>query len=445
MKCKKSLIAGVICLVIAFGSLSVSAEWIDAGYDTTNPPNYYKIQNEVLYGKLTSNQKEVLLPNDQVEWRNEGFELSYPHAGYERLYLEGNRQVITRYNGVYPQWETRYRDFMWELCGNHRIWERQQTKIPNLGWRWDFGNEALGVSDYEVFVPTGRFANVKDSFTPFGIGSYDLDGNYIADKPEIKALYSYLGTNEYKMLDRVSELDKSTVDPFFSEDNLSARDVNTGEFLVSDREIMEKLSRAFIVAKNVTGPTYSGEPATKNVAEVFINKFDEGVAETWQWDDDIVKYATPAISWGAPQYEMAEPYYYYQYLIINGLTFDGRNDTPRIFRYLGHPEFTPDLPVSKAMPKVEWKYAFSEADKPYNVIEVKYLDGKMAYDENTGLPYYRTTGEFGNMYTKVTDNEIQWWVKDERGGDKMIYSICRTDANYGGFATGYTNGNGFVK
>jgi len=62
MKCKKSLIAGVICSVIAFGSLSVSAEWIDAGYDTTNPPNYYKIQNEVLYGKLTSNQKEVLLP-----------------------------------------------------------------------------------------------------------------------------------------------------------------------------------------------------------------------------------------------------------------------------------------------------------------------------------------------------------------------------------------------
>jgi len=439
MKCKKSLIAGVICSVIAFGSLSVSAEWIDAGYDTTNPPNYYKIQNEVLYGKLTSNQKEVLLPEDKVEWKTEGFELSYPHAGYERLYLEGNRQVITRYNGVYPQWETRYRDFMWELCGNHRIWERQQTKIPNLGWRWDFGNEALGVSDFEVFVPTGRFADVKDSFTPFGIGSYDLEGNYIADKPEIKALYSYLVTTDYKLLDKdVVAIPGS----FFSVANLSARD-NNGEFAVTDEMIAAQLG-TLIVAKNVTGPTYYGEPATKNVAEVFIDKFDEGVAETWYWDDDIVKYATPVISWTAPQYEMAEPYYYYQYLTINGLTFDGRNDTPRVFRYLGHPEFTPNIPVSKATPKVEWRYAFSEADKPYNVIEVKYLDGKMAYDENTGLPHYRKTGEFGNMYVKVTDNEIQWWVKDERGGDEKVGSISRTDANYGGFATGFTSGTTFV-
>ena len=234
MKCKKRIISGVICAIIAFGSLAASAEWIDAGYDTTTPPNYFKIQNEVLYGKNTSNFKQIPVKEEDVKWVKEGYELEYPHIGYDRLYLEGHKQVITRYNALYPQWETRYRDFMWELCGDHTIWQRQQTKIPNIGWKWDFGNEALGISDFEVFVPTNRTA------------------------------------------------------------------------------------------------------------------------------------------------------------------------------------------------------------------EVKYLDGKMAYDEVTGEPITRKTGEFGNAYIKVTSNEIQLWVKDERGGDEMVDAISRTDANYGGYATGYINGTYFV-
>lgn len=440
MKCKKRLVSGVICAIIAFGSISASAEWIDAGYDTTTPPNYYKIQNEVLYGKLTSNQKAVPVKDEDVKWKQEGYELSYPHIGYDRLYLEGNRQVITRYNGLYPQWETRYRDFMWELCGEHTIWERQQTKIPGLGWRWDFGNDALNVSDFEVFVPTNRTAKVTDSWTAFGIGSYDLYGNYIADRPEIASLYSYLGSNDYTVLDKENV---QAPDSFFSASNLSARDEN-GEFAITDEMIANKLG-TLILAKNVTGPTYYGEPATKNVAYKYMEKFHEGVADAWYWDNDIVTYGVAKISWTAPQYEMQEPYYYYQYLTINGLTFDGRNDTPRIFRYLGHPEFTPYHPISKATPKVEWRYVFSEAQKPYNVIEVKYLDGKMAYDEYTGMPVYRTTDEYGNAYIKVTSNEIQLWVKDERGGDVMVDAISRTDANYGGYATGYTNGSAFIE
>ena len=87
MKCKKSLVAGVLCSAVAFSTLSVSAEWIDAGYDTTTPPNYYKIQNEVLYGKLTSNQKSVPVKDEDVVWKQEGYELDYPHIGYDRLYL----------------------------------------------------------------------------------------------------------------------------------------------------------------------------------------------------------------------------------------------------------------------------------------------------------------------------------------------------------------------
>lgn len=438
MKCKKSLIAGVICSVLTFSSLSVSAEWVDSGYDTTTPPNYFKIQNEVLYGKLTSNQKSVPVKEEDVQWKAEGYELNYPHIGYDRLYLEGNAQVITRYNGLYPQWETKYRDFMWELCGNHTIWQRQQTNIPGIGWRWDFGNPDLGVSDFDVFVPTNRTANVTDSWTAFGIGSYDLYGNYIANRPEIESLYSYLGTTDYKILDKENV---EAPGSFFSTANLSARDYN-GEFVVTDKMIAEKLG-TFILAKNVTGPTYYGEAATKNVAYKYMELYKEGTASAWYWDNDIVAYGTPTISWTAPQYEMAEPYYYYQYLTINGLTFDGRNDTPRIFRYLGHPDYSNGL-ISKASPKVEWKYVFSEAAAPYNVIEVKYVDGVMACDEETGMPIYRTTSEYGNAYIKVTSNQIQLWVKDDRGGDVQVDAIYRTNANYGGYATGYTSGSNFV-
>ena len=69
MKCKKSLIAGALCSVVAFSTLSVSAEWVDAGYDTTTPPSYYKIQNEVLYGKFTSNVKKVPVKSEDVVWK----------------------------------------------------------------------------------------------------------------------------------------------------------------------------------------------------------------------------------------------------------------------------------------------------------------------------------------------------------------------------------------
>lgn len=439
MKCKKSIISGVVCSIVAFSSLAVSAEWIDAGYDTTTPPNYFKIQNEVLYGKSTSNFKEVPVKEKDVKWVTEGYELGYPHAGYDRLYLEGNKQVITRYNGLYPQWETRYRDFMWELCGDHTIWQRQQTNIPGIGWKWDFGNEELNVSDFEVFVPTNRTAEVTDSFSAFGVGSYDMYGNYIADRPEIKSLYNYLGTVDYKVLDKENV---AKDDSFFSAYNLSQRDEN-GEFAVTD-EMISNILGTYIVAKNVTGPTYYGEPATKNVAYKYLEMFHEGTVDAWYWDNDIVKYAKADISWTAPQYEMAEPYYYYQYLTINGLTFDGRNDTPRIFRYLGNPNVTLGCGLSKASPKVEWRYLFSEAEAPYNVIEVKYLDGKMAYDEETGEPVTRKTGEFGNAYIKVTSNEIQLWVKDDRGGNVQVDAISRTEANYGGTSNGFVNGTYLV-
>jgi len=117
---------------------------------------------------------------------------------------------------------------------------------------------------------------------------------------------------------------------------------------------------------------------------------------------------------------------------------DGRNDTPEIWRYTG----------GKATPSVEWRYAFVEGQYPYNVVEYKYIRnaaGKMvlALDENNEPVYRYPSGEFGNYHIKVTDTEIQVWVKDKKG-DYMVDSFSRTDADFGGGYAGYVGSAGYV-
>lgn len=449
IKSKKVLVSLLTGAIMA-GTVSASAAWEFSGYDTTTPPMYGKIYNEVINGSYTSKVKVEPVAEEDVEWISEGFEFVYPHAGYERLYLEGNAQVITRYNGQLPQWETRYKDFMWEVAGNHRIYQRQQTNIPGFGWNWDFGNEAFGIADSAVFVPTTRFAETTEEFKPYGIASFDLKGNLVSDA--VKKFYD--GDFDYNKdlvtegyvedgyaygpyivkLDDEGKPTKEIADwTYFSDENLSVLDEN-GQFAVTDEELAENVG--LICTKYVTGPSYYGENPTKNVAKMYTDMIVAGNdPEAWFWDaDTIVDDVKAEISWTAPQYEMEEPYYYYQYLVVNGLVFDGRNDLPRVFRYTG----------GKASPKVEWKYQWSEKAYPYNVIEFKYLDGKQAFDLD-GNPIYRVpTGEYGNIYFKTTDTEVQLWIKDGRGGDVKVDSFSRVSVNYGGGVAGFVPGSDFI-
>lgn len=184
MKFTKRFIALVNAAAV-FSSVTASAAWEFAGYDTTNPPEYSKIYNEVIGGKYTSKTKTDALSEKDVAWKLEGYELQYPHAGYERLYLEGNAQKnITRTTNLFPQWETRFKDFMWDIAkdetGGHLIYQRQQTMINNKYWAWDFGKDAY--DDAMVFVPTTRHAEVTEEFKNYGIANLDLNGNYIFDR-----------------------------------------------------------------------------------------------------------------------------------------------------------------------------------------------------------------------------------------------------------------------
>lgn len=438
MKPAKRISAAV--LAVATLTTVASADWKFAGYDTTNPPAYGKIYNEVIGGNYTSKQKVDAVKDEDVEWKFEGYELSYPHIGYERLYLEGNAQkAVTRLTNQFPQWEVRFADFMWEVSGEHRIYQRQQTKINNKYWAWDFGRDKD--EDKMVFVPTTRNAKVSVDFKDYGIANLDCNGKFVYDtngnvyNDEKYTLYSdFVMPSPFNVeKDENGDITKQIASgDFFHSDNLSAIDAD-GHYAVSDWDIAQRLD--IVQSKFVTGPSYYGESGTKDAAAMYYRNKDYG----WQWDDDTIKIThEPKIEWTKPMYEMDEPYCYYQYLIVNGIAMDGHNDTPRIFRYTG----------GKATPEVQWKYAFVEADYPYNIVEYKYIrgnDGKMvqAFDAS-GCPVYRyPTGEHGNTYFKVTDTEVQCWIRDKKG-DYMIDAISRTDADFGDWYAGYVNAAGYV-
>ena len=394
-----------LCTILTIGAVSVSAKWVEAGYDTTTPGNYGKIYNEVLNGKSTSNHKIIPVDANDIVWRSEGFELAYPHAGYDRLYLEGKWQNIAKYNNTYAQWQTRTKDYMWETAYPYAIYQRQQTNIPGVGWTWDYypQNEA------KVFTPTNRYARVSADFKNFGVADLRYDGSKIG--ADVKILYA-------KFIGNIVPLEKRSM---FSIDKLSQRDPSTNEYVISDDQIAANIE--IITSEYLTGPALA-EPATKNVAQEFL----DNIPNNWNWDSDVVRIEyNGKISWTDEQFEDAEPYKYYQFLVVNGLVLDGRNETPRIVRLTG----------GKATPNVTWKYAFAEAEYPYSIVEQKFVNGEAIYDAN-GNPIYRIpTGEFANSTIKVTSTDVEIWLKDARGGSYLVKSIPR----YTGVVGSNPNGN----
>lgn len=427
MQFKKRRIAVFLAAAMAFGSVSASAEWYFAGYDTRDLNNIGKIYNEKVNGYFTSKSKIDPVSPESVEWRFEGYEYNYPHAGYDRLYLEGTYQKITRYNNQFPQWETRFKDYMWEVCvdpatGGHRIYQRQQTNIPGKGWSWDFGeNESV---EAVLLSPTNRNAQVSYSFQAFGVANFDLNGRFVS--PEVAAMYETFGVNN-KIFDYDYNTREIAEGTFFHNANLSALDVN-GQYVVSDEEIASQVGA--IQSKFVTGPSFHNDNPTKDVAALYLANSDKG----WNWDWDVVRYGGAKVAWTPLSYEMEEPYRQYQYLVVNGLVLDGRNDTPRVYRYTN----------GKATPNVEWRYVnwmdlgtdlanYPMASNPFNIIEWKYIDGKPAYNAD-GSPVLRIpTGEYANSYIKVTDTAIELWRRTGRGPDEFIYSISRVNHSLGDF------------
>lgn len=453
---KKNVLKIVCAVSLLAVATTASAEWRFAGYDTTNPPFYGKIYNEVINGKYTSKQKIDPVAAEDVEWKFEGYELDYPHTGYQRLYLEGNAESgITRTVGVYPQWETRFVDFLWEVCGDHQIYQRQQTKIFNKNWKWDFGR-----NEYEeslVLVPTQRVADVTVDYKPYGFANLDTEGNFVFDdngkvynheKNELYYDFEVYPEAFHVKRDANGNLTKNIVEgDFFHSDNLSRLDVNN-QFAVADWDIAARIDK--MESKFVTGPSYAGESGTKDVAGLYYQYAAAGW-RGWNWDKDTVtknrvlyidKNGNPVtssvkIGWGAPEFEMVYPYKYYQFLIVDGVIMDGHNDTPRIFRYTG----------GVATPEVEWRFAFAEAEYPYQAVEFEYIKDKNGKwycafaNDGSGAPIWRyaTVTDMGRTYVKETALDVEVWVHDE-AGDYILMKTSRTNGDFGAWYDGYVSG-----
>lgn len=429
----KKLVAciAVVSLVATLGVTALAQTEMDnmvfAGYDTTDPYNPNKIYNEVINGKYTN--KQVLVPVTP-SWSAEGYESVCPYAGYSRMYLEGNKQDITCYNNLFPQWETRRRDYMWEIKAPYVIWERQQTKVNGKNWTWDFGNDSFQIPDSALKTRTSRTAYVVNiDMKAYGFGKYDNDGSLLT--VDEQRMYSDFSVSAISLWNNAVENDLTPA-------KLSKRNPDTNQYEMSDADIAKLIPvvySKYITAKfNQTG---NDGLATKNVAAEYLIHMNDG----WQWDFDSfgIRYDAE-ISWTAPAYEMAEPYNYYQFLIVNGIVMDGSNGKDRILRYTG----------GKASPAVTWKFAFFQNAKDsngnlienvYEVVERKYIDGVAAVDANNAPIYRVPTGEYGNTYFVLNGNMIEYWVVDKAGNKSLLNKIENWTGNLGGLIDSYTSGS----
>jgi len=429
----KKLVActAIVSMVATMGIAAFAQTEMDnmvfAGYDTTDPYNPNKIYNEVINGKYTN--KQVLVPVTPT-WSAEGYESVYPYAGYSRMYLEGKKQPITCYNNLFPQWETRRQDYMWEIKAPYIIWERQQTKVNNKTWTWDFGNDAFSIPDSVVKTKTSRSAYVVDiSMKEYGFGRYEKDGT-ILDANE-QRMYSDFSVNAISTWNNLVNNELTVA-------KLSERDSETNKYVMSDEDIAKMIPvvySKYITAKfNAKG---NAGLTTKSVAAEYLLHMNDG----WQWDSDSFEIRNDAkISWTAPSYEMAEPYNYYQYLIVNGIVLDGTNGKDRVLRYTG----------GKATPKITWKFEFFQNAKDnngniienvYEVVESKYVDGVKAVDANNNSIYRVPTGEYGNTYFKLNGNIIEYWVVDRAGNKTLLNKIENWTGNLGGLIESYISGS----
>ncbi len=448
----KRLAVGVtsVAMVASMGTAFAQTEMsnmVFAGYDTTNPYEPHKVYNEVINGRYTGKQA---LENVEPEWKEEGFEAAYPHAGYSRMYLEGNPQTVTVYNQLSPQWETRRKDYMWEMKEPHRIYERQQTKIENQTWAWDFGNPAFGIADEALLTPTHREAVVlNEEMKEIGFGIYDNDGNVISEAeagmyaafnvPEAIAGETYVQNGDETVF--VKGWADLLADEL-SVESLSAKDANN-RYVVTDEMIADLIP--VVRTKYVTAKfnDYNNDGlTTKNVADEYLDKGD-----AWAWDyaygDSFDIVHTAKISWTAPGYEMDEPYFYYQYLVVNGIVLDGRDidgdgvaDRDTVLRYTG----------GTASPAVTWEFDHFQAkavydgagnyiNNIYEVVERKYIDGVAAVTAD-GNPIYRIpTGTYGNTYFVVKGNVIEYWVVDGNGNKTLLNVFDKYDGTIPGTVT----------
>ena len=447
-----AVISSIGCVAFANAEME---HMVFAGYEipVKSPLTPNRIYNEVINGVYTG--KTVLEPVTPT-WQPEWYEGVYPYAGYSRMYLDGNRQDITIYNELFPQWEERRQDYMWELKAPYYIYERQQTLVPQDNgekeWTWDFGNEAFGIPDTALLTKTVKEAVVLDQgYKYYGFGAFDKNGedltgeeaymykNFLA--PGYENVYD-ASVNVWKNLMAIDEPMAGEEENYglLTVNSLSKKDPYTNKYVVTDEMIADAIP--VVYTKYVTAKFNRENDlglATKYVADEYLANYKKD----WGWDvaDGFAVTNDAYITWTQPTYEMEGPrYYQYQLLVINNIVMDGSGDTPRIVRYTGGFE----------LPEVEWRFVFfqhkfdeegNELPHDFDAVERKYVNGVAAVDAE-GNPVYRIpTLGVDNRYFKVNGYTIEVWKVNADGEHTILGKHDNWAGSLGGLIDAYANGS----
>jgi hypothetical protein len=349
-----------------------------AGYDLQNPDAPRKMYYEVIDGKYTN--KVIYVPVE-AKWSAEGFEGVYPYQGYDRLYVEGEKQPATRYNGHFAQWDRKNSDYMWQVTYPYNVWERSMTNVEGKGWQWDFGNERLGIADETLLTKTDKLAvKVKQEYLPYGFGLYNNLGIFVS--PEEAAMYDYFDL-EFKYIDKAADGEEYVetkaaaqynITEVLSVAKLTERDANN-QYVWTDEDIVDAIPVVYSKYYTAKYNNINNDGlATKNMAlEYLLNpqwaewanekalgyEINRKIEDYPHYNRVVYSENNAKVEWAAPTYEKEYPHYFFQYLIVNGVELNGRDGKPAVLRYTGAKK----IPGSEEDIRLDYEGAYQYAVK----------------------------------------------------------------------------------
>lgn len=392
----KKLIIGISAAVIGLTSaFSASAlEWKIKGYDTSRlekeAHDTYRIG--IVYEQYENNGYATLptgivadastaaayglKPYARATFSAPAFELAWPNREYVRVYADGVDTGKVLYNGVKENLTYRKANYMWELAAPHRIFRRTQAFI-NGSWYTDdtypveyAGDVAKVTAEYDNYYGFGYWhkygSNIhymptvdygpaynhygyvdtdpKRDFQSANLKKYapnldeniylaDEQGNWttnaivIADALKPGAVTDL--TNYYIPADRVKVKKTFSLElagPMFEKDG----SVNAG------KEYADVYSAALVA--DIAVMLKDGKPVILDPVETLANyAVPELVKHVYTYDGTTAVCDT---EWVLGGFELAAPYRYYEYLVVDGVVLDGSLDVsgivkPKVYRYVG--------------------------------------------------------------------------------------------------------------
>lgn len=429
----KKAVTAAVTFALAISSLTAMACSNDSfmGYDQDN---VYSSN----YGKLfycpEANEVYVNGYAGKVEWKHAYYEADYPFLQVVELYLDGNPTGKTQYAGI-PEAVTELKPEFWEAKYPYEIYSRLYAGLSAADTATD------------LVVDSGETEDVVGTFDYAGFDIYAWVNGAVKDVSLVYAEHAEkFGLDSENPVNNfgINGGMWAFADAYYSAATTLAADGNyyfTDAFMSGDKSFVnftENNINNYVSSINwlkLAGPDYyTGGTSFVDPMNDIIN----GKPCTW-YDDILVLEGNPVTyEWKTVGYEAEYPYRYYQVLYVDGVPMDGasvelvgswsfvqeeiinndsvadlvkttkvdpvtglevvvdtaievpnglirqykinsvadRTHLPYIFRYTG----------GCATPKVEWKYAFTEAAYPHAIVEQLYLDG-VAKD------YLRYSGE----------------------------------------------------